>query len=220
MSHPSPASDFAAHRAKMVKYQLRGRGINDERVLAAMGRTKREAFLPAELAGDAYFDCALPIDCEQTISQPIIVAMMTEALQLTGVEKVLEIGTGSGYQTAVLAELAAAIFSIERHPELSRQAGERLQKLGYRNVVLKVGDGTLGWPEEAPFDRIIVTAAARECPPALWEQLAEGGVLIGPFGAESEQELYELHKVGGKPQAKILTGCRFVPLIGEQPRRP
>ena len=100
------------------------------------------------------------------------------------------------------------------------QAGERLQKLGYRNVVLKVGDGTLGWPEEAPFDRIIVTAAARECPPALWEQLAEGGVLIGPFGAESEQELYELHKVGGKPQAKILTGCRFVPLIGEQPRRP
>ena len=212
--------DYSALRAAMVKHQLRGRGINDERVLAAMGRVPREAFVPEELAGEAYFDCALPIDCEQTISQPVIVAMMTEALQLEGDEKVLEIGTGSGYQAAVLAELAPAVFTIERHAELSRQAGERLHKLGYRNVFLKVGDGTLGWPEEAPFDRIIVTAAAQECPPALWEQLAEGGVLIGPFGAELEQELYELHKIGGQPQAKILTGCRFVPLIGEQPPRP
>jgi len=218
MSRPAPVPDFAALRAAMVKYQLRGRGINDERVLAAMGRVPREAFVPEELAGEAYFDCALPIDCEQTISQPVIVAMMTEALQLGGNEKVLEVGTGSGYQAAVLAELAPVVFTIERHAGLSRQAGERLQKLGYRNVFLKAGDGTLGWPEEAPFDRIIVTAAAQECPPALWEQLAEGGVLIGPFGAESEQELYELHKVGGQPQAKILTGCRFVPLIGEQPR--
>ena len=213
MSPSKQQPDFGAHRAAMVKHQLRGRGIKDERVLAAMGHVPREAFVPADLAGEAYFDCALPIDCEQTISQPVIVAMMTEALQLVGNEKVLEIGTGSGYQAAVLAELATAVYSVERHPELSRQAGERLRKLGYKNVHLKVSNGTLGWPDEAPFDRIIVTAAAAECPPALWEQLAEGGVLVGPFGSEYEQELYEMHKVGGQPVSKILTGCRFVPLI-------
>ena len=220
MSHPPQKPDFAAHRAAMVKHQLRSHGIRDERVLAAMGKVPREAFVPVDLAGEAYFDCALPIDCEQTISQPAIVAMMTEALQLTGAERVLEIGTGSGYQAAVLAELAAAVYSIERHAELSRQAGERLKILGYDNVFLKVCDGTLGWPEEAPFDRIIVTAAAGECPPALWEQLAEGGVLVGPFGPEFEQELYEMHKVGGQPVSKILTGCRFVPLISRPPPEP
>ena len=208
--------DFSANRAAMVKHQLRGRGVKDERVLAAMGKVPREAFVLGDLAGEAYFDCALPIDCEQTISQPVIVAMMTEALHLTGHQRVLEIGTGSGYQAAVLAELAAAVYSVERHAELARQAGERLQKLGYNNVFLNVGDGSLGWPEEAPFDRIIVTAAAAECPPALWEQLAEGGVLVGPFGPEYEQALYEMHKVGGQARSKILTGCRFVPLIAER----
>jgi len=207
------AFDFAAARASMVQQQLRGRGLRDERVLATMGRMPREAFVPVEIEHEAYLDCALPIDCGQTISQPVIVAMMTDALQLRGDEKVLEIGTGSGYQTAILAELAHAVFSIERHAELSRQAERRLKTLGYENVILRTADGSLGWPEEAPFDRIIVTAAVRECPPALWEQLKEGGILVGPFGPSSEQALYEMHKIAGQPQSRVLTGCRFVPLV-------
>jgi protein-L-isoaspartate(D-aspartate) O-methyltransferase len=138
---------------------------------------------------------------------------MTEALQLSSEEKVLEIGTGSGYQTAILAELAAEVFSIERHVELTRQTESRLKGLGYENVHLQTGDGSLGWPDEAPFDRIIVTAAAAECPPALWVQLREGGVLVGPFGSPAEQTLYEMHKIGGQPRSKVLTGCRFVPLV-------
>jgi len=205
--------DFPAARRAMVERQLKARGIKDARVLAAMSCVPREAFLPPELAAEAYDDGALPIDCDQTISQPIIVAMMTEALQLTGTERVLEIGTGSGYQTALLAELSAAVFSIERHQGLSRQAGLRLQNLGYQNVFLKIGDGSQGWPEEAPFDRLLITAAARQCPPALWDQLAEGGILVGPFGPEFEQGLYETHKIAGQPKSKLLTGCRFVPLV-------
>src|SRR5688500_9575605 len=187
--------DFPAARHAMIERQLRPRGIRDERVLRALGRIPRERFIPAELAGDAYADGALPIDCEQTISQPVIVALMTEALQLTGQEKVLEIGTGSGYQTALLAELAAEVFTIERHADLSRQAQERLQTLGYKNIHTRIGDGSLGWPEEAPFDRILVTAAAPDCPPALWDQLAEGGILVGPFGPPAEQNLWEMHKI-------------------------
>ena len=197
----------------MVRQQLHARGVKDQRVLAAMGRITRELFVPEHVVTEAYFDCALPIDCGQTISQPVIVAMMTEALQLTGGEKVLEIGAGSGYQTAILAELAAAVFSIERHAPLAREAEARLDSLGYQNVTIRTGDGALGWPDEAPFDRIIVTAAARECPPALWDQLAEGGILVGPFGPASEQSLAVLHKVNGLPQSRILTGCRFVPLV-------
>ena len=205
--------DSAAARRAMVDQQIRPRGIRDQRVLAAIERVPRELFVPTALAYEAYSDNALPIDCDQTISQPIIVAMMTEALQLTGRERVLEVGTGSGYQTAILAELAAAVFSIERHPELSRQAGERLAGMGYRNIQLCVGDGALGWPAAAPFDRIMVTAGADECPPKLWEQLIEGGVLVGPFGALWDQALYEMHKVGGKAQTRYLTACRFVPLV-------
>jgi protein-L-isoaspartate(D-aspartate) O-methyltransferase len=201
----------------MVERQLRVRGITDQRVLAAMGSVPRETFLPGDLADEAYCDCALPIDCDQTISQPIIVAMMTQALQLSGSEKVLEIGTGSGYQAAVLAELAAAVYSIERHADLSHQAKSRLNQLGYQNVFLRVGDGSLGWPEEAPFDRIMLTAAASECPPVLWQQLAEAGILVGPFGPPWEQALYETRKIAGQPQSKILTGCRFVPLVPEKP---
>lgn len=200
----------------MVEHQLRARGIRDHRVLDAMRRVPREIFLPPEIADEAYLDCALPIDCQQTISQPIIVAMMTEALQLSGDEKVLEIGTGSGYQTALLAELAAEVFSIERHANLTAQARQRLQQLGYRNISLHTGDGSLGWPREAPFDRIIVTAAGQECPPALWEQLREGGILVGPFGSTVDQTLYEMHKLGGKPKSRVLTGCRFVPLVTGQ----
>lgn len=211
--HPVNPSDFEHQRAAMALQQLARRGIRDQRVLEAMRRVPRETFVAADLANDAYADSALPIDCDQTISQPVIVALMTQALQLTGQERVLEIGTGSGYQAAILAELAAEVFSIERHAELSRQAEQRLQSLGYRNVYLRIGDGALGWPEEAPFDRIIITAAAEACPPALWQQLAEGGVLVGPFGPPAEQVLYELHKIGGQPQSKVLTGCRFVPLL-------
>ena len=211
--HPVNPSDFEHQRAAMALQQLARRGIRDQRVLDAMRRVPRETFVAADLANDAYADSALPIDCDQTISQPVIVALMTQALQLTGQERVLEIGTGSGYQAAILAELAAAVFSIERHAELSRQAAARLLRLGYQNVFLKVGDGALGWPEEAPFDRIIITAAAEACPPALWEQLTEGGVLVGPFGPPAEQALYEMHKIGGQPQSKVLTGCRFVPLL-------
>jgi protein-L-isoaspartate(D-aspartate) O-methyltransferase len=210
---PSGSNAFEQSRAAMVAQQLARRGIRDERVLEAMSRVPREAFVDQRMADEAYADSALPIDCEQTISQPVIVAMMTEALQLTGAERVLEIGTGSGYQAAILAELATAVFSVERHAELSRQAEQRLRRLGYQHVFLKVGDGAQGWPEEAPFDRIIVTAAAEECPPALWQQLAEGGVLIAPLGPPSEQALYEIHKIGGQPQSKVLTGCRFVPLL-------
>jgi protein-L-isoaspartate(D-aspartate) O-methyltransferase len=207
--------DYSAHRAAMVRHQLRSRGVKDERVLAAMQHIPREAFVPESLAPEAYFDCALPIDCQQTISQPIIVALMTEAMQLSGSERVLEVGTGSGYQTAILAELAAVVFSIERHAPLAREAKDRLDRLGYRNVAVRVGDGSLGGPEEAPFDRIIVTAAATQCPPALWEQLAEGGILVGPFGPDSEQTLAATKKVAGQRQSHYLTGCRFVPLVSE-----
>ena len=206
-------SDPASSRRAMIDEQLRPRGIVDQRVLAAFERVPRERFISPDLAVGAYSDNALPIDCQQTISQPIIVAMMTEALQLTGGEKVLEIGAGSGYQTAILAALAAAVFSIERHAPLAREAEARLVLLGYQNVTIRTGDGALGWPDEAPFDRIIVTAAARECPPALWDQLAEDGILVGPFGPASEQSLAVLRKVNGQPQSRFLTGCRFVPLV-------
>jgi protein-L-isoaspartate(D-aspartate) O-methyltransferase len=215
MASDSSFDDPAAARRAMIEHQLRGRGVQSERVLAAISRVPRERFVPAAVSDSAYADSALPIDCAQTISQPIIVAMMTDALQLSGSEKVLEVGTGSGYQTAILAELAAKVSSVERHPELSRQAGELLSSLGYRNVLLRIGDGSLGWPEEAPFDRIIITAGADKCPPLLWEQLREGGVLVGPFGPLSDQALYEIHKVAGQAQSRFLTACRFVPLVSE-----
>ncbi|MEX2175433.1 MAG: protein-L-isoaspartate(D-aspartate) O-methyltransferase [Pirellulaceae bacterium] len=211
----SDDADFSAARRQMAEVHLRGRGIRDERVLGAMARLPRELFVPPEIAYRAYADSALQIDCEQTISQPLIVGMMTESLQLSSYHRVLEIGSGSGYQTAILADLAGEVFSVERHAELSRQASRRLAGLGYRNVQLRVADGSLGWPEQAPFDRIIVTAGADRCPPALWEQLAEGGILVGPFGPLDEQALVVMQKVSGQPQLRVLTQCRFVPLIAD-----
>lgn len=205
--------DYSALRSAMVEHQLRARGIRDRRVLDAMSRVPRELFVPDVVRYDAYEDSALPIDCGQTISQPVIVALMSEALQCRGNEKILEIGTGSGYQAAILAEIGGEVYSIERHPELTRQAGDVLERLGYANVHLQTGDGSLGWPEAAPFDRIIVTAAARECPPALWDQLAEDGLLVGPFGPPSDQSLFVSRKVNGQSQARVLTGCRFVPFV-------
>lgn len=203
-------------RARMVRRQLRRRGIRDPRVLGAMAAVPREQFLAAVDAEQAYADRALAIDCGQTISQPYMVGLMTQALELTGDERVLEIGTGSGYQTAVLAELAAAVVSIERHAPLSAQAAERLARLGYGNVTLVVADGTLGWPTAAPYDRILVTAAGREVPSALWQQLAEGGRLVMPVGNAGEQVLEVVRKVNGAAAIESLTPCRFVPLVGEQ----
>lgn len=207
-------------KRSMLRHDLKRRGIRDRRVLAAIERVPRERFVPADLEDDAYADRALAIDCGQTISQPYMVALMTEALALTGSENVLEIGTGSGYQAAVLAELTARVVSIERHAELSQQAERRLAALGYRNRCCVVGDGTLGWPQEAPYDRILVTAAAPSCPPALIEQLADGGVLVIPVGGEGEQELERWVKQSGELTRTRLAACRFVPLIGEAAERP
>lgn len=204
-------------KRRMLREHLRRRGIHDRRVLDAIQNTPREAFVLPESLADAYADTALAIDCGQTISQPYIVALMSEALELTGSEKVLEIGTGSGYQTAILSALAARVVSIERHAELSSQAASRLAELRCLNVRLVVGDGTQGWPEEAPYDRILVAAAAAACPPALFEQLAEGGVLVIPVGEPNGQELVRWRKQSGRLVRQSLGQCRFVPLIGGEP---
>ncbi|HEY4311500.1 MAG TPA: protein-L-isoaspartate(D-aspartate) O-methyltransferase [Pirellulales bacterium] len=201
-------------RLRMVREQLQRHGISDRRVLEAMGRVPRERFVDVPQPQDAYADRALPIECGQTISQPVIVAMMTEALRLRGDETVLDIGTGSGYQTAILAELAARVVSIEIHAELSARAGRVLTELGYQNVKLVVGDGTLGWAEEAPYRAILVAAATAVCPPALIDQLADGGTLVIPLGGPTSQVLERLELVGGKLRRTSLTNCRFVPLLG------
>jgi protein-L-isoaspartate(D-aspartate) O-methyltransferase len=198
----------------MVRRQLFRRGIRSPRVLAAFRNVPRERFVPSGERGEAYEDRALPIDCRQTISQPYIVGLMTDALLLDGTESVLEIGTGSGYQTAILAELARHVVSIERHGELSIQAAAVLTELGYGNAELIVGDGTLGWPAAAPYDRILVAAAADEMPPALFQQLREGGILVLPVGDSESQSLLKIRRINGRPEASELTACRFVPLIG------
>ena len=208
--------DFQFAKQQMLRKQLRQRGIHDRRVLAAMAKVPRERFVTPEAFSEAYADRALAIDCNQTISQPYIVALMSEALELSGGETVLEIGTGSGYQTAILAELAREVVSVERHQELSARAGVLLPELGYRNITLVLGDGTLGWTARAPFDRIIVTAAAAECPPALFEQLKEEGILVVPLGRRDYQTLQAIRKVSGSPKAVTLSPCRFVPLVGSQ----
>jgi protein-L-isoaspartate(D-aspartate) O-methyltransferase len=212
-------SRFEPARQAMLR-QLGERGIQSTRVLAAMDRIPRERFVPGGLERLAYADRAVQIGYGQTISQPYIVALMSEALQLTGVERVLEIGTGSGYQTAILAELAASAVSVERHEELSRRAQLVLAELGYTNVKLVVADGTLGWPEQAPYDRIVVAAAAAHIPPALEAQLSEGGILVIPIGDSQGQVLRAFHKVAGRLHAEWLSGCRFVPLVGAQAETP
>jgi protein-L-isoaspartate(D-aspartate) O-methyltransferase len=201
-------------RGRMVEEQLEARGIADPRVLAALRKVPRHLFLPPERRGDAYGDFAVPIGAGQTISQPLMVALMTEKLALTGRESVLEIGTGSGYQTAILAELADRVYSVERIPSLAGAARRVLEEQGYHNVLVRVGDGTLGWPEYAPFDRILVTAGAPGIPGPLVEQLAEGGSLLVPVGSEAMQTLTEVRCVGGRAVVTPLTGCVFVKLIG------
>lgn len=209
---PAIRSELARH--SMLHEQLQRRGIHDQRVLAAMQRVPRERFIARSLAGLAYADRALPIECGQTISQPYMVALMTEALELTGRERVLEIGTGSGYQTAVLAELAEQVISIERHAELQHKAAEVLGQLEYKNVRLVVGDGTLGYAGEAPYDRVLVTAAASHCPPALTEQLSDDGILVIPLGGGEGQVLQRLVRRGRHDEWEQLISCRFVPLVG------
>ncbi len=208
--------DFRHAQRRMVHRQLRQRGIHDARVLAAMGRVPRERFVRPDSSDQSYADCALAIDCGQTISQPYMVALMTEALKLSGGEKVLEIGTGSGYQTAVLAELARQVVSIERYGELSERAGEVLRQLGYANVTLIVGDGTLGWPEQSPYDRILVTAAAERPPEPLLAQLADGGILVIPIGGRDVQTLQAIRRLAGSVEVVHLSACRFVPLVGAE----
>jgi protein-L-isoaspartate(D-aspartate) O-methyltransferase len=200
-------------REEMVRVQLAERGIRDPRVLDAMGKVPRHEFVPETFRPEAYEDHPLPIGAEQTISQPYIVAAMLEHLALQATDRVLEVGTGSGYVTAVLSLLSAEVYSVERHAQLADSAESTLHRLEYRNVKIKVGDGSLGWAEYAPFDAILVSAATPEIPPALFAQLCEGGRMMAPVGPSSSQELQLIRKVGGQPQVKILEGCRFVPLI-------
>jgi protein-L-isoaspartate(D-aspartate) O-methyltransferase len=208
------AARLAAGRQRMISEQLRGRGVRDERVLDAMQRVPREEFIPAELHDRAYDDGPLPIGRGQTISQPYIVALMSESLHLSGDEKVLEVGTGSGYQAAILGLLAREVYTVEIDPDLAAEAAERLRRLGHTNVHTLAGDGYYGWPEAAPFDAIIVTAAAPRVPEKLVEQLAEGGRLVAPVDRPAGQELVLVTRVKGKVQEKSLAGVLFVPMTG------
>jgi protein-L-isoaspartate(D-aspartate) O-methyltransferase len=205
--------DFAATRARMVDEQLRRRGIADTRVLAAMGEVPREAFVPTSERNRAYCDGALPLSHGQTISQPLMVAMSVEALRLRGNETVLEVGAGSGYQAAVLSKLAKKVYAVEIIPELVDGARGVLDELGIDNVELICGDGRLGWAEGAPYDAIVVAAAADEVPPALVEQLKEGGRLVIPVGESWGQALQASRKRDGKLRSEELCRCVFVPLV-------
>jgi protein-L-isoaspartate(D-aspartate) O-methyltransferase len=209
---------YAKQRMKMVDSQIRARGIMDPRVLKAMETVPRHLFVNEALRDQAHNDSPLPIDNGQTISQPYIVALMTEAMELTGKDKVLEIGTGSGYQTAILAELAEHVFSIDRIASLASAARKLLESLNYFNVAIRVGDGTYGWREEAPFDAIIVTAGAPNIPKILMEQLSTGGRLVIPVGGRHSQTLVKMTKLSddvNDVKKEDLGGCRFVDLIGE-----
>jgi protein-L-isoaspartate(D-aspartate) O-methyltransferase len=207
--------DFEALRKRMVATQLVPRGIRDPHVLRAMGKVPRELFVPGNLQENAYSDNALPIAKGQTISQPYIVALMTEALELEGDERVLEVGTGSGYQAAILAEISCEVYTVERIPALSEKAEETLDHLGYRNIRFKVYDGTLGWPEHSPYDAVIVTAGAPDIPDPLVQQLKKGGRLVVPVGDRLGQDLIKVIKKKGKTVRQNLGGVRFVSLVGE-----
>ena len=207
--------DYQRQRNLMVDTQIISRGVNDARVIAAMRKVPRHLFMDESSWYKAYDDMALPVGEGQTISQPYMVAVMTELLGLGGDEKVLEIGTGSGYQAAVLAELSRELYTIERIQSLSDRAREVIAELGYDNIHMKVGDGTLGWPEAAPFDRILITAAAPVVPEPLVDQLSEGGILVAPVGDRFSQQLVRLLKQKGNLLKEYQTPCVFVPLVGE-----
>jgi protein-L-isoaspartate(D-aspartate) O-methyltransferase len=208
--------DWDALREDMVATQLVRRGISDEGVLEAMRSVPRHLFVAPGMESRAYGDHALPIGAGQTISQPFMVALMTQALELTGHEKVLEIGTGSGYQTAILSELAEQVFSIERVASLATRARQVLEELGAANVAIRVGDGTIGWKEFEPYDRIIVTAGAPDVPPSLIEQLADPGIMAVPVGTQGLQQLRIVEKSEGEITTRDGGGCVFVPLVGRE----
>ncbi len=206
-------SDSEKQRKRMVEHDLAARDIGNERVLGAFLKVPREEFVPEDRRYEAYEDHPVRIARGQTISQPYMVAFMTQALELQGNERALEIGTGSGYQAAILAELAREVYTVERIAELSESAREVLKGHGYRNIRFRVGDGTLGWPEEAPFDRIVVTAAAKDVPGALLRQLADGGILLMPAGPESGQVLLIVRRKGEVLRTATTCHCIFVKLI-------
>jgi protein-L-isoaspartate(D-aspartate) O-methyltransferase len=206
---------FEELRDFMVRTQLIPRGIKEERVLRAMRKVPRHLFVDESIQYKAYEDMALPIGEGQTISQPYMVAIMTELLELKGNEKVLEIGTGSGYQAAVLAELAREIYTIERFETLVHMAQENFRSLGCVNIYVKVGDGTLGWPEEAPFDRIMITAGTPRIPDPLIQQLSQGGIIVAPVGERFSQQLLKVKESEGRLSEEYHTPCVFVPLIGK-----
>lgn len=208
--------DFKALRERMVEYQLIPRGINNHLVLDAFRKVERHKFVPEEFLDSAYGDHPLPIGDGQTISQPFIVALMTESLGLAGKENVLEVGTGSGYQTAILAELAKNVYSIERMPALAERAAQTLSALGYNNISITVKDGSLGWPEHAPYDAIMVTASSPAKPVTLLDQLKDGGKLVAPIGAAFGQILTLFTKKKDVIISDELCGCMFVPLIGRE----
>ncbi|HXW54274.1 MAG TPA: protein-L-isoaspartate(D-aspartate) O-methyltransferase [Candidatus Cybelea sp.] len=207
-------SDFESARRTMVSRQIRERGIQSARVLAAMESVPRHLFVPPDQIASAYTDEPLPIGEGQTISQPFMVAAMAEALGLEGRERVLEIGAGSGYQAAVLSLLAREVVAVEAQPSLAASARERMARLGYTNVCIEQGDGSLGWPSAAPYDAILVTAAAPSVPPPLVEQLGNGGRLVVPVGRSEYQELLRITKRDGETSQESLYACRFVPLVG------
>jgi protein-L-isoaspartate(D-aspartate) O-methyltransferase len=204
-----------AARRRMVQSQLRERGIHDPHVLRIMEALPRHLFVDEALEAKAYSDSALPIGASQTISQPYMVALMTQALELSGEEKVLEIGTGSGYQTAILAELADRVFTIERIPAVGVAARDRLTKMGYTNIVFRIADGSVGWREMAPFDRVLIAAGAPRMPHFLDEQLRQGGVVVMPIGVGENQMLVKATRTERGWQRRELCGCSFVPLIGK-----
>lgn len=216
MMETPESNQYSAKRAEMVATQLRARGIRDQRVLEAMSRIPRHLFVPVEYQGQAYEDHPLPIGEDQTISQPFIIAVSLQALELRGNESVLEVGTGSGYQTALLALLARFVYSIERHARLAESAVSVLEQIGLPNLKVVVGDGSHGIPEYAPFDAIVVSAAAPNIPNSLFQQLAEGGRMVIPVGPPQAQELQLVRKQDGRAIIEVLEGCRFVPLVGAE----
>ena len=216
---PTLVSDFAVERQHVVQQQLKARGVNDERVLAAMAKVPREEFVPADSRAASYEDGPLPIGEGQTISQPYIVAFMTEQLRLKPTERVLEVGTGSGYQAAILAELVAEVYTIEIIEPLGKNAEATLQRLGYKNVHVKVGDGYSGWPEHAPFDAVIVTCAPDHVPQQLTDQLKDGGRMVIPVGERFAQQLYLLEKKNGHLKESATLPVRFVPMAGEAQKK-
>jgi protein-L-isoaspartate(D-aspartate) O-methyltransferase len=213
------AREFAVERERMVK-QIAMRGVTEERLLMAMRKVPREQFVPETMRGQSYSDGPLPIGYGQTISQPFVVAFMTEKLHLRPTDRVLEIGTGSGYQAAILAELAAEVYTIEIVEPLGKRAAQTLQRLDYKNVQVKIGDGYQGWPEHAPFDAVIVTCAPDHVPRPLVEQTKEGGRIIIPVGPAGDQTLYLLEKKNGQLEQRAVLPVLFVPMTGEARRPP